>query len=98
MTFNSISLNEWITIILLIAQAGVIYYRLKKVEQTTDRFNEIFIEFAVHKNSLQNHINDFEKHAVRVETVIDKLDTRISGIESHAYEALMKDIKRRRDS
>lgn len=88
-------LNEWITIILIITQAGVVYYRLKKVEQSTERFNDLLVEFAVYKNDLENHKLEFEKHTVRIENVIDKIDSRISGIESHAYEALIKNRHKR---
>ncbi len=88
-------LNEWITIILIIAQAGIVYYRLKRVEQKTENFNQLFIEFAVHRNDLENHKQEFEKHTVRIENVIDKIDSRISGIESHAYEALIKNRHKR---
>lgn len=95
MDFSIFNLNEWITVIVIIAQAGIVYYRLKKVEQSTERFNELFIEFAVHKTELEHHKQEFAKHTARIENVIDKIDSRISGIESHAYEALIKNSHRR---
>ena len=98
MDLSQISINEWITIILIIAQGGVTYYRLKKVEQSTERFNELFIEFAVHKNAFKNHVRHFEKQSAHVENIIEKLDSRIAGIESHAYEALIKSAHQRRDA
>lgn len=91
------NLNEWITIIVIIAQAGIVYYRLKRVEQSTERFNELFIEFAVHKTELEHHKQEFEKHTTRIENVIDKIDNRLSGMESHAYEALIKNRHKRRE-
>lgn len=97
MEFSDLNLNNVITIIVLIAQAGIVYYRLKKVEQTTERFNELFVEFAVHKNSLKHHRQEFEKQSLRIENVIQKLDERLSGIEAHAYEAIMKNTRRGRD-
>ena len=90
MNIENISINEWITMILVIAQGGIVYYRLKKVEQSTERFNDLFIEFAVHKNAFQNHIRHFEKQSIRVENVIEKLDSRISGIETQAYKSFIK--------
>lgn len=98
MNFLEISLDDWLTIVLIIAQAGIVYYRLKRVEEKAERFNDLIVEFAVHKNSLEHHRNEFEKQSVRVERIIQKLDDRVSGIESHAYEALMKNSQARRDS
>lgn len=93
MEFYNLSLNDIVTIIIIIAQGGIMYYRLKKVEQSTDRFNDLFIEFAVHKNAFQNHIHHFEKQSSRAEKIIDKLDKRIANIESHAYEVWIKSVQ-----
>lgn len=90
MLLTEFSLNDVITITVIIAQAGIVYYRLKKVEQMTDRFNDIIIEFAVYKNSLEHHRHEFEKQSSRFETILNKMDKRISGIETHAYQALIK--------
>ena len=97
MDLTEFSLNDLITITVIIAQAGIVYYRLKKVEQKTDQFNELVIKLAVYKNSLENYRNEFEKQSIRIENIIQKLDDRVSGIESHAYEALIKSSRMRRD-
>lgn len=90
MNFNQFSLDDWVTVILIIAQAGVVYYRLKKVEQKTDQFNSLLIEFAVHKNSFKNLKYEFEKQSLRIENIIQRLDDRLLGIEAYAYEAVIK--------
>ncbi len=95
MTFNDLSYNDWMTLIVLIAQAGILYYRLKKVEQRTEYFHDLVIEFAVTKNSLELHRQEFEKQSARIDTIIQKLDDRVAGIESHAFEALIKNRSRR---
>lgn len=97
MEFTYLSFNDWITVFVLIAQAGIVYYRLKKVEQRTEKLNDLIIDFAVQKNSLENHRNEFEKQSVRIESIIQKLDDRVSGIESHAYEAILKQSRIQRD-
>jgi hypothetical protein len=97
MEITDISINQWITMILIIAQGGIVYYRLKKVEQSTERFNDLFIEFAVHKNTFKNHLRHFEKQSIRVENVIEKLDNRISGIEAQAYESFVKNKRKSKD-
>lgn len=90
MNILDFQLNDWITISVIIAQAGVMYYRLKKVEQRTDCLNNLIIEFAVYKNSLEYHRIEVEKNNTRIESVLEKLDDRLSGIEAHAFEALIK--------
>lgn len=97
MDLSDYSLNEWITIVVLIAQAGIVYYRLKKMEQRTERFNDLVIEFAVYKNSFEHHRQEFDKHSNRIETIVQKLDDRVAGIEAHAYEALAKNRTLRRE-
>ncbi len=84
MDFHQFSLDDWVTVILIIAQAGIIYYRLKKVEQQTEEFNSLFIEFAVHKNSFKHLKHEFEKQSLRIETIIQRLDNRLLGIETYA--------------
>lgn len=90
MDLSQFSINDFITITVLIAQAGIVYYRLKRVEEKAEKFNDLVIKFAVHKNSLDHHRSEFEKQSIRIERIIQKLDERVSGIESHAYEALIK--------
>lgn len=85
MNFHYLSFDEWITIILIIAQAGVLYYRLKKVEQKTEEFNSLFVEFAVHKNSFKHLKYEFEKQSLRIEKIIQRLDDRLLSIETHAF-------------
>jgi division protein CdvB (Snf7/Vps24/ESCRT-III family) len=98
MELSQFSLNDLITITIIIAQAGIVYYRLKKVEQKTEQFNSLLIEFAVHKTSLKHHKYEFDKQTSRIENVIQRLDDRLSGIEIHAYEALLKNSRRQDQS
>lgn len=90
MNFNQFSLDDWVTVILIIAQAGVVYYRLKKVEQKTEEFNKLLVDFAVHKNSFKHLKHEFEKQSMRIENIIQRLDDRLLGIEAYACETLMK--------
>lgn len=89
MTLFDFSLDDGITIFLIIAQAGILYYRLKKVEEQTAIINDLIVEFAVHKTSLKHHRNEFEKQSIRIDKIIQRLDDRILNIESHAYQALV---------
>ena len=84
MNLIELSLNDWFTVIVIIAQAGIVYDRLKKVEQKTERFDDLVVELAVCKNSLENHRNEFEKQSVRIEKAVQKLDDRLLGIETRA--------------
>jgi hypothetical protein len=86
----NIALTDWVTIVIIIAQAGVMYYRLKKVEQRTDLFNELMIEFAVHKKTLELHREESEKQSSRTEIILQRLDTRLSSIETQALRTLMQ--------
>ena len=97
MELESLSFNNLITIIVIIAQAGIVYYRLKKVEQSAEKLNELFIAFAVHENKFQNHLQHFEKNSMRVDNNIERLDNRISGVENQAYAALIKSRKQKQD-
>lgn len=98
MDLSHFSVNDLITIIVLIAQAGIVYYRLKKVEQSAEKLNELFIAFAVHENKFQNHVHNFEKNSIRVDNNIERLDNRLSGVENQAYAALIKSRKQKQDS
>lgn len=93
MNILEFQLNDWITICVLIAQAGVMYYRLKKVEQRTDCFNSLVIEFAVYKNALENYRQNFEKQSSRTEVILQRLDSRLSSIETHALKTLIQQNK-----
>ena len=90
MNLSEFSLNDWITIIIIVAQAGIVYYRLKKVEQITEQFNDLLIEFAVHKNSLHHYREQYDKQSMRIENIVQKLHDRISNIEVKAIEALRR--------
>ncbi len=90
MDFTQISLNDLITISIIIAQAGIVYYRLKKVEQKTDILNDLLIELAVHKTSLNHYRDQYEKQSSRIEGLVQKLHDRISSVESKAFEAFVK--------
>jgi hypothetical protein len=90
MEILNIALTDWVTIVIIIAQAGVMYYRLKKVEQRTDLFNELMIEFAVHKKTLELHREESEKQSSRTEIILQRLDTRLSSIETQALRTLMQ--------
>jgi hypothetical protein len=90
MEFFEFSLNDWLTLGLIIAQAGIVYYRLTKVEEKAERFNELIIEFAVQKNSLKHHRDDYEKQSFRIERIIQKLEDRVAGIETQAIETLLE--------
>lgn len=85
MNFSDFVFQDWLTIVVIIAQAGVIYYRLKKVEEATEKIADLITEMAVMKNSLKNHQKDFEKFSHRTDILIQKLDDRVSGIEVHAF-------------
>lgn len=85
MNFTQFSLDDWVTFTLIIAQAGVVYYRLKKVEQKTEEFNSLLIEFAVHKNSFKHLKYEFEKQSMRIESIIQRLDNRLLRIETYAF-------------
>ncbi len=93
MNIFDIAFNDWITISVIIAQAGVMYYRLKKVEQRTDCLNDLITEFAVYKNSLENYRHDAEKQSSRTEIILQRLDSRLSSIETHALKALIQQNK-----
>lgn len=93
MDFTALSLNDLITITVIIAQAGVVYYRLKKVEQRAEHFNDLIIEFAVHKNLLKYHRNEFEKQSARIERIIQRLEDRLLSIESRAYKTFIKNSR-----
>ena len=90
MEVSQFSLNDWITIIVIIAQAGIVYYRLKKVEQMTEQFHDLLIEFAVHKNSLKHYREQYDKQSMRIENIVQKLHDRVSHIEVKAIEALRR--------
>jgi len=90
MNIFDIALNDLITITIIIAQAGILYYRLKRVENRAEKFNDLIIEFAVHKNTLEHHRIEAEKNNNRIELILEKMDDRLSGIEAHAFEALMR--------
>lgn len=94
MTIFDIALNDWMTIVIIVAQAGILYYRLKRVEQRAEKFNDLIVEFAVHKNSLEHHRIEVEKNNIRIENVLEKMDDRLSGIEAHAFKALVKNSHR----
>ncbi len=93
MNYTDFSINDFITIAVLIAQAGILYYRLKKVEQKTDQFNDLIIEFAIQKTTFKHHKIETDRQVVRIENVLQRLDDRLSGIETHAYEALIKNAQ-----
>lgn len=93
MNIIDFQLDDWITISLIIAQAGIMYYRLKKVEQRTDCLNNLVIEFAVYKNSLENYRQDTEKQSNRTEIILQRLDSRLSSIETHALKTLIQQNK-----
>ena len=97
MQLTDFTFNEWTTFLILIAQAGITYYRLKKVEQSTERFHDLFVDFAVHKNAFKNHMRQFEKQSVHVENIIERLDKRIAGIEVQTYEVLIKKSQLHKD-
>lgn len=90
MNLLDFSLNDWITIILIIAQAGIVYYRLKKVEEQTEVINNLVVEFAVYKTSLKHHHDEFEKQSIRIDRIVQRLDDRVKNIETHAYQTLIK--------
>lgn len=90
MTMTEISLNDLITICLIIAQAGVVYYRVKKVEQRMEELNNLLVEFAVHKNSLKHYRDQYEKQSTSIEFLVQKLHDRISGLESKAFDIFAK--------
>ena len=90
MEVSQFSINDWITVIVIIAQAGVVYYRLKKIEQKTEEFNDLLVEFAVHKNSLKHYREQHDKQSNRIENIVQKLHDRISNIEIKAIEALRR--------
>lgn len=90
MDFTHISLNDLMTISIIVAQAGIVYYRLKKVEQKTEILNDLLIELAVHKTSLGHYHDQYEKHSSRIECLVQKLHDRISMIESKALNAFVK--------
>ncbi len=90
MNLSEFSLNDWITIIVIIAQGGIVYYRLKKVEQMAEQFNNLLIEFAVHKNSLKHYREQYDKQSNRIEDIVQKLHDRVSHIEVKAIEALRR--------
>lgn len=90
MDFSQFTLNDIVTMTVIIAQAGVVYYRLKKVEQKTEQFNDLLIEFAVHKNSLKHYSEQHDKQSIRIENIVQKLHDRISGIEIKTFEVLKK--------
>lgn len=90
MQMTDFSINEWLTILVVIAQAGVTYYRLKRVEQSTERFHDLFTEFAVYKNAFNNHMRQFEKQSTHVEKIIERLENKISCVEAQTYKALIK--------
>lgn len=89
MTFEMFSLQDWLTIILLIAQAGIVYHRLKKVEEVTEKFIELTLTFAVLKNTVEHHKKEFESFSRRTERTFQKMDERLSGIESHTLKSLI---------
>lgn len=93
MNILDIAINDWITISIIIAQAGVMYYRLKKVEQRTDCLNELIVEFAVQKNSLDHHRREAEKQSSRTEIILQRLDNRLSSIETHALKTIIQHNK-----
>lgn len=90
MNILDFTFNDGITIFLIIAQAGILYYRLKKVEEQTAVINDLVVEFAVHKTSLKYHRNEFEKQSIRIDKITQRLDDRISHVESCAYHGLLK--------
>ena len=90
MTLADFSIQDWITIILLIAQAGIVYYRLKKVEQVAEKFTDVTIAFAVLKNSFETHQKEFEKFAVKTDQSIQHIDQRMHSIELRTHKILPK--------
>lgn len=90
MNILDIAFNDLITIVIIIAQAGILYYRLKRVESRAEKFNDLIVEFAVHKNTLEHHRIEAEKNNNRIEVVLEKMDDRLSGIEHSAFKALIK--------
>jgi len=89
MNVSDIAFNDLITISIIIAQAGILYYRLKKVEARAEKFNDLIVEFAVHKNTLEHHRIEAEKNSNRIEVTLEKMEGRLSGIEDHAFEAFI---------
>ena len=90
MNLDQLTFNDWMTLIVIIAQAGIVYYRLKRVERKAEKINKLIVEFAIQKNTFEHHQSDFDKEQKRMEKNLNKLDDRISGIELHAVDLLFK--------
>jgi len=93
MQFFDIALHDWATLCAIIGQAAILFYRMKKVEQRTDCFSDLMIEFAVQKKSLELHREEVEKQSSRTEIILQRLDSRLSLIESHALKNLIQNNK-----
>ena len=93
MNILDLQLNDLITIAVLIAQAGILVYRMKKVEQRTDCLHDLIVEFAVIKNNVENYKEQTEKQISRTEIILQRLDSRLSSIESHALKTLIQQNK-----